>query len=55
MEVKKKTNSTIHFYTISDNSGPIVLFSYKKLDLQVKLSYDLKKCESNPLFTSMTS
>ena len=33
IEVKKKRNSTIHFCTTTDNSGSIVLFSYKKLDL----------------------
>ena len=39
---KKKKNSTIHFYTITDNSGSVVLFFYKKLDLQAKLSFDIK-------------
>ena len=42
IEVKKTSNSTIHFYTITDNSSSIVLFSYKKLDLQAKLSYNIK-------------
>ena len=42
MEVKKTSNSTIHFCIITDNSGSIVLFSYKKLDLQAKLSYNVK-------------
>ena len=43
IEVKKnQTNSTIHFYTITDNSGSVVLLSYKKLDLQAKLSFDIK-------------
>ena len=42
IEVKKTSNSTIHFYTIPDNSSSIVLFPYKKLDLQAKLSYDIK-------------
>ena len=42
IEVKKKPNSTIHFYTVTDNSGSIVLFSNKKLDLKAKLSYIIK-------------
>ena len=42
IEVKKKPNSTIFFYTVTDNSGSIVLFSNKKLDLKAKLSYIIK-------------
>ena len=42
IEAKKTSNSTIHFYVITDVSGSIVLFSYKKLDLQANLFYDIK-------------